>query len=78
MCVGIIGHLEETWSDDAVPMGRVRTTDGEETVCLLYAPEARAGEHVLVHLGFVTEVLDAARAEDATTLRAQATREAKR
>ena len=78
MCIGIIGTLQETWLDGGVPMGRVRTADADEIACLLYAPDTAIGSSVLVHLGFVTEVLDPRRAADATELRQGPGREAVR
>ena len=41
-----------------------------KVVSLAFVPQAREGDHVLVHLGVPVEVLDPAAAEDALTLRA--------
>jgi len=74
VCMGEIGVLADTWVDGGVPMGRVVTENREEEVCLLYAEGADAGDHVVVHMGFVTDVLDPAQADDARALRARAGR----
>lgn len=42
--------------------------------CLLYHPDARVGDHVLVHMGFVVEVIDCETASDARDLRAELSR----
>jgi hydrogenase expression/formation protein HypC len=34
-----------------------RAEGAEDSVCLAYVPDAAAGDHVLVHLGFALEVL---------------------
>lgn len=68
MCLGAIGVIEATWSESGVPMGRV----GGRPACLLYTPDAGIGDTVLVHLGYVVEVLDPDRAADAVALRTRA------
>ncbi len=69
MCLGTISLLEETWDEDGVRVGRL---ESGEVVPLAFVPEARAGLHVLVHLGIPVEVLDPAHAADALALRGQA------
>ena len=67
MCLGSIVQLEERWEAGGMAMGRVARND--DTVCLAYVPEAKAGDHVLVHLGFALEVLGAEAAADAIEVR---------
>jgi len=59
MCLGITGVITEVRDDDGVPMAVV-DTDSAVTViaCLLTYPEARAGMTVLVHSGYVLQILD--------------------
>lgn len=72
MCLGALGTITARWDEGGVPMGRVDLAEAaERPVCLLYTPEARVGDHVLVHLGFALEVLDEDDAAAATLLRAQ-------
>lgn len=69
MCLGMVVRLEETWDSAGIPMGR--TERSEDAVCLAYVPEAAAGDHVLVHLGFAVEVL----ADETATKAIEARRE---
>ena len=66
MCLGSIDVLAEVFAADP---GSGRLGCGK-VVSLAFVPEARAGDHVLVHLGIPVEVLDPAAAEDAMELRA--------
>ncbi|GAA1538798.1 hypothetical protein GCM10009827_067500 [Dactylosporangium maewongense] len=43
-------------------MGTVDFGGVEREVCLAYVPEARAGDYVIVHVGFAISVVDAAEA----------------
>jgi len=67
MCLGMVVRLEETWDTGGIPMGRTERSD--DAVCLAYVPEATAGDHVLVHLGFALEVLETETATDAIAAR---------
>ena len=62
MCLGTIGVVTEIRDDDGVPMALVAA--GPAAVidaCLLTCPEAAAGDTVLVHSGYILQVLDGAR-----------------
>ena len=71
MCLGLIGVITRTFDEDGVPMADVDTGDGDRSVCLLYCPDAVVGDDVLMHMGFVMEVLDPERAADSRELRRQ-------
>ena len=71
MCLGLIGVVTRTFDEDGVPMADVDTGDGDRSVCLLYCPDAAVGDDVLMHMGFVMEVLDPERAADSRELRRQ-------
>ena len=68
MCLGQIALLAETWDERGARVGRLE--DGS-VVSLAYLPEARVGEHVLVHLGIPVEVVDEQTAQEALNLRAE-------
>ena len=70
MCIGALGTVTRTWDEADVPMALVDTGSGVERACLLTAPDAQVGSVVLVHMGYVVEVLDQEEAEDARRLRA--------
>jgi hydrogenase expression/formation protein HypC len=66
MCLGSIDVLEEAWADGDSRTGRLRCG---KVVSLAFVPEARVGDHVLVHLGIPVERLDPKAAEEALALR---------
>ena len=69
MCLGTLGRIGRVWDEGGVPMAAVDAAVGEVAACLLYHPDAVVGDHVLVHMGFVLEVLDADRASEAAAIR---------
>lgn len=69
MCLGVIGRVDRVFDEGGMPMAEVATGDAIQRACLLYCPETTAGDDVLVHMGFVMEVLDAERAADARAFR---------
>jgi hydrogenase expression/formation protein HypC len=66
MCVGSIVRLLEISDDAGAPVGRVE--DGC-LVPLSFVPDARVGDHLLLHLGIPVEVLDPEEAREALSLR---------
>jgi hydrogenase maturation factor len=66
MCLGGIATLVETWEKDGARLGRL--ADGA-VVSLAFVPEARADDHLLVHLGIPVEVLEPDTAAQALALR---------
>jgi hydrogenase maturation factor len=71
MCLGKVGVVTKVWDEDGVPLALVDTGATTETVCLLACPGVQEGASVLVHIGFVVEVLDPGTAEEARSLRAE-------
>ena len=67
MCLGAIAVLVDAWEDRGTRLGRL---DDGCTVPLSFVPDARPGDHLLLHLGIPVEVLDAEVARDALALRA--------
>ncbi len=67
MCLGSIDVLVEAWDDQGAWTGRLGCG---KVVPLAFVPEAREGDHVLVHLGVPVEVLEPAAVEEALSLRA--------
>jgi hydrogenase maturation factor len=66
MCLGGIARLVEIWEQDGARLGRL--ADGA-VVTLAFVPEARADDHLLVHLGIPVEVLEPDTAARALALR---------
>lgn len=65
MCLGDLGTVESTWDEGGLLMAQVNG----EPVCLMYTPDARAGDSVLVNLGYAVEIIEPKRAADAIALR---------
>lgn len=63
MCLAIPGKIIEINDDEhGVRMARANFGGIVKQVCLEYTPEARAGNYVLVHVGFALGVVDEAEA----------------
>lgn len=62
MCLGIPGRIVSAGDERGLRMGTVDFGGVEREVCLAYAPEARAGDYVIVHVGFAISVVDEAEA----------------
>jgi hydrogenase expression/formation protein HypC len=59
MCLGLPGRIIDTsMTPTGVRMGRVRFGATTRDTCLLYVPEAGAGDYVVVHLGFAIKRLE--------------------
>jgi hydrogenase maturation factor len=69
MCLGSIALLTEAWVDEGARLGRL---DDGCVVPLAFVPQARPGDHLLVHLGIPVEVLDPDTALEALALRSSA------
>jgi hydrogenase expression/formation protein HypC len=63
MCLAIPGKVMETYDQGGLRMARVQFGGITREACLEYLPETRAGEYVLVHVGFAISRVDEAEAE---------------
>ena len=58
MCLGTIGVVTRIADDDGIPLAVVRPeAAGAVPACLLTCPEAAVGDTVLVHSGYVLQIL---------------------
>ena len=64
MCLGIPGRVVEIHEQDDLPMGKVEFGGILKDVHLVYTPEAKVGEYVLVHVGFAISRIDEAEAQE--------------
>jgi hydrogenase maturation factor len=69
VCLGAIGQVVRVWEEAGVPIALVRTGDAELRASLLCLPEARMGDHVVVHSGLAVELLEPREAAAASALR---------
>jgi hydrogenase maturation factor len=59
MCMGMTGVVAGISDDDGIPMALVDTGPaGVVHACLITCPDARAGDTVIVHSGYVLRILD--------------------
>lgn len=61
MCMGLTGVVAGISDDDGIPMALVDTgAAGVVQACLITCPDARVGDTVIVHSGYVLQILDVA------------------
>jgi hydrogenase expression/formation protein HypC len=59
MCLAVPGRILSLSGDDPLTrLGRVDFGGLVKEINLAYVPEARVGDHVLVHVGFAITVID--------------------
>ena len=68
MCLAIPGRVLETTDVAGMLTGKVDFAGVTRRVCLAYVPQARAGDYVLVHVGFALSLVDEAEAEQTLEL----------
>jgi hydrogenase expression/formation protein HypC len=64
MCLGIPGKVIEVFQQDDLPMGKVEFGGIVKEACLAYTPEVRAGDYVIVHVGFAISRVDEQEAQE--------------
>lgn len=62
MCLAIPGKVVCIDADSSPVMGKVRFGDIQKDVCLEWVPGVKAGDYVIVHVGFAISTLDEAEA----------------
>jgi hydrogenase maturation factor len=59
MCLGTTGVVAGIRDDDGIPMAEVDTgTAGTVQACLITCPDASVGDTVIIHSGYVLQILD--------------------
>ncbi len=61
MCLGIPGEIveiEQATEPGALLQGVVSFGGVRKRVCLAYVPEAKVGDHAIVHAGFALNLID--------------------
>ena len=58
VCLGTVGVITAVRDADGVPMAVVDAGQGTVSACLLTCPDASVGRTVLVHCGYVLQILD--------------------
>ena len=76
MCLAIPGHIVSVDATDPVqPVAKVDFEGQLKTVSLLYVPEARVGDYVIVQSGFATRRVDEPEALEALAFARETTTE---
>lgn len=75
MCLGTIGVVTQVWEEDGVPVALVRAGSATTRASLLACPGTAVGTSVLVHSGYVIDVLSQQAAADAQRLRSDSAKE---
>ena len=68
MCLGIPGRITAIVEEDGMRMGTVDFGGVRRQVCLVYVPDAREGQYVIVHAGFAISLLDEDEAQETLAL----------
>jgi len=63
MCLAVPGEILTISEREGCRVGVVRFGGIQREACLDFVPEARAGDYVIVHVGFAISLLDAAEAK---------------
>jgi hydrogenase expression/formation protein HypC len=58
MCLGIPGQILECFDRSGLRIAKVQFGGIVRETCLEYVPEARAGDYVIVHVGFAISTVD--------------------
>ena len=65
MCLGVPGKvLTVEENAQGMAMGMVSFGGVNKEICLAYVPEAKAGDHVIVHAGFAISIVSEQEAEE--------------
>jgi len=79
MCLAIPGRIASVdLTEPMQPTARVDFEGQMKTVSLLYVPEAKVGDYVIVQSGFATRLVDRAEALEALALARETTLEGNR
>ncbi|MBN2556531.1 MAG: HypC/HybG/HupF family hydrogenase formation chaperone [Anaerolineales bacterium] len=64
MCLGIPGRVLETYEQEGLLMGKVDFGGATRETCLMYVPDIKTGEYVIVHVGFAINRLSEEEAQE--------------
>lgn len=58
VCLGTVGVITAVRNEDGVPMAIVDAAQEAVSACLITCPDASVGQTVLVHCGYVLQILN--------------------
>lgn len=62
VCLAVPGQVQSLYIEHGLPMGQVNFGGVVKEVCLVYLPESRVGDYIIVHVGFALSKIDEATA----------------
>ena len=68
MCLALPGKILAISEEDDLPMGEVDFSGVKKSICLVYTPEAKIGDYVIVHVGFALSILNEKQAQSTLDL----------
>lgn len=68
MCLALPGKIIEIREDASLRMGEVNFSGVKKSICLVYTPEAKVGDYVIVHVGFAISILNEKEAQSTLDL----------
>ncbi len=71
MCLAVPGRLTEILGEGELRTGRADFGGVQRQVSLVYVPEAKVGDYVLIHVGFALSVIDEQAAQETLEALAQ-------
>lgn len=63
MCLALPGKILAIREEADLQMGEVDFSGVKKSVCLVYTPEAKVGDYVIVHVGFAISILNETQAQ---------------
>lgn len=68
MCLALPGKILAIKENTDLSMGEVDFSGVKKSVCLVYTPEAKVGDYVIVHVGFAISILNEKQAQSTLDL----------
>ena len=68
MCLGVPGKIIEQFELNGMPMGRIDFGGVFRNACLIYVPEAKVNDYVLIHVGFALNTMSEDEAKETLSL----------
>ncbi len=68
MCLALPGKILAIREAVDLRMGEVDFSGVKKSICLAYTPEAKAGDYVIVHVGFAISILNEMQAQSTLDL----------
>lgn len=68
MCLGVPGKIIEIYDSSGIMMGKIDFNGVTKEACLVYVPEAKIGDYILLHVGFALNIISESEAMETLAL----------